>query len=52
MKAALGSPEKPMDAEALRAKVERLAGAELAGALDDLDRPAADLLALAGLGQR
>jgi 2-methylcitrate dehydratase PrpD len=51
VKAALGSPEKPMDAEALRAKVERLAGAELAGALDDLDRPAADLLELAGLGQ-
>jgi 2-methylcitrate dehydratase PrpD len=51
VKAARGSPEKPMDAEALRAKVERIAGAELAGALDDLDRPAADLLALAGLGQ-
>jgi 2-methylcitrate dehydratase PrpD len=51
VRAALGSPEKPMDANALRTKVERLAGAELAGALDDLDRPAADLLALAGLGQ-
>jgi 2-methylcitrate dehydratase PrpD len=51
VKAALGSPAKPMDAEALRAKVERLAGAELAGALDDLDRPASDLLDLAGLGQ-
>ena len=48
--AALGSPSKPMDAGTLRAKVERLAGAELAGALDDLGRPAADLLALAGLG--
>jgi 2-methylcitrate dehydratase PrpD len=50
VRAALGSPSKPMDAGALRAKVERLAGAELAGALDDLGRPAADLLALAGLG--
>ena len=51
VKAALGSPEQPLDAEALKSKVERLAGAELAGALDDLDRPAADLLALSGLGQ-
>ena len=51
VKAALGSPDKPMDAEALRAKVERLAGPDLAGALDDLDRPAAELLALAGLGR-
>jgi 2-methylcitrate dehydratase PrpD len=47
--AALGSPAQPMDAAALRAKVERLAGPRLAGALDDLDRPAADLLDLAGL---
>jgi 2-methylcitrate dehydratase PrpD len=49
VRAALGSPAQPMDAVALRAKVERLAGAELAGALDDLDRPAAELLALAGV---
>jgi 2-methylcitrate dehydratase PrpD len=49
VRAALGSPEKPMDERTLRAKVEDLAGAELAAALDDLDRPAADLLALAGL---
>jgi 2-methylcitrate dehydratase PrpD len=48
VEAALGSPAKPMDAAALRAKVERLAGAELAGALDDLGRPAGELLALAG----
>jgi hypothetical protein len=47
--AALGSPEQPMDADALRAKVEGLGGAELATSLDDLNRPAADLLALAGL---
>jgi 2-methylcitrate dehydratase PrpD len=52
VRAALGSPAKPMDALALRAKVEDLAGPELAGALDDLGRPAADLLALAGLGGR
>ena len=45
--AALGSPEQPMDAQTLRAKVEGLGGGELANALDDLDRPAADLLALA-----
>jgi 2-methylcitrate dehydratase PrpD len=49
VKAALGSPERPMDVSDLRTKVERLAGRELAGALDDLERPAAELLALAGL---
>jgi 2-methylcitrate dehydratase PrpD len=52
VRAALGSPANPMDAAALRAKVEGLAGEDLAAALDDLDRPAADLLALAGLGGR
>jgi 2-methylcitrate dehydratase PrpD len=51
VRAALGSPSKPMDSDALKAKVEGLAGSELAGALDDLGRPAADLLALAGLGE-
>ncbi|MGH2742002.1 MAG: hypothetical protein ACRDN8_05855, partial [Thermoleophilaceae bacterium] len=50
--AALGSPANPMDAAALRAKVERLAGPGLAAALDDLGRPAGELLALAGLGGR
>jgi 2-methylcitrate dehydratase PrpD len=49
VKAALGSPDKPMDAEALRAKVEQLAGAELARGLDNLDRPASEVLELAGL---
>jgi 2-methylcitrate dehydratase PrpD len=49
VKAALGSPQQPMDADALRAKVERLAGAELAGALDDPLQPAAKLLSLAGI---
>jgi 2-methylcitrate dehydratase PrpD len=47
--AARGSPERPLEAAALRAKVESLGGPELAAALDRLDRPAADLLALAGL---
>jgi 2-methylcitrate dehydratase PrpD len=49
VEAALGSPQQPMDADALRAKVERLAGPELATALDDLERPAAELLELVGL---
>jgi 2-methylcitrate dehydratase PrpD len=49
VRAALGSPARPMDAEALRAKAEGLAGAELAAALDDLGRPAGVLLELAGL---
>jgi 2-methylcitrate dehydratase PrpD len=49
VRAALGSPAKPMDAAGLRAKVEGLAGPELAGALDDLGRPAGELLALADL---
>jgi 2-methylcitrate dehydratase PrpD len=49
VKAALGSPDQPMDADALRLKAERLGGPDLAAALDDLDRPAADLLELAGL---
>jgi 2-methylcitrate dehydratase PrpD len=50
VEAALGSPDRPMDAEALRSKVEALAGPGLAAALDDPRRPAAELLALAGLG--
>ena len=50
VKAALGSPQQPMDAAALRAKVERLAGPELAAALDR-ERPAGELLELAGLMQ-
>jgi 2-methylcitrate dehydratase PrpD len=52
VEAALGSPEHPLDAAALRAKVEGLAGPagpDLAAALDDPGRPAAELLALAGL---
>jgi 2-methylcitrate dehydratase PrpD len=49
VEAALGSPDHPMDGAALRAKVEGLAGPELAGALDDRERGAGELLALAGL---
>jgi 2-methylcitrate dehydratase PrpD len=43
--AALGSPERPLDAAALEAKLAGLARPELAHVLDELDRPAAELLA-------
>jgi 2-methylcitrate dehydratase PrpD len=49
VKAALGSPQQPMDAAALSEKVELLAGAEFTSVLDDPHRPAADVLAVAGL---
>lgn len=51
VEAARGSPKRPMDAKALREKVSGLAGERLADALDDLDRPAAELLELAGLAR-
>jgi 2-methylcitrate dehydratase PrpD len=44
VRAALGSPQHPQTAEDLTAKVRALAGARLDGALDDLDRPAVDVL--------
>jgi len=47
--AALGSPERPMDAEQLAAKVHGLAGERLDGVLEDPHRPAAEVLAAAGL---
>jgi 2-methylcitrate dehydratase PrpD len=47
--AALGSPERPMGAGELAAKVRSLAGERLDGALHDPDRPAADVLDAAGL---
>jgi 2-methylcitrate dehydratase PrpD len=50
VESALGSPQRPMDAGALREKVAGLAGPSLADALDDLELPAAELLELAGLG--
>jgi 2-methylcitrate dehydratase PrpD len=49
VEAALGSPARPLNAEQLDAKVRALAGDGLGGALDDLDRPAGDLLEAGGL---
>jgi 2-methylcitrate dehydratase PrpD len=49
VEAAIGSPRRPMDSDALAAKLHALAGDRLDGALDDLERPAAELLAGAGL---
>jgi 2-methylcitrate dehydratase PrpD len=42
--AAVGSPDRPLSAAAAAAKREELAGDRLEGALDDLARPAAELL--------
>ncbi len=47
----LGSPEDPMTADQLAAKVADLAGDRLDGALEDPDRPVRDLLAAAGLAR-
>jgi hypothetical protein len=47
--AALGSPQRPMTADQLAAKVGDLAGDRLDGVLDDADRPATDALRAAGL---
>jgi 2-methylcitrate dehydratase PrpD len=47
--AALGSPERPMDAGQLAAKVHGLAGERLDGVLDEPLRPATEVLAAAGL---
>jgi 2-methylcitrate dehydratase PrpD len=44
VEAALGSPQQPMSADQLAAKRRDLAGDRVEGALDDLDRPAAELL--------
>ena len=49
VEAALGSPWRPMDEAQLAGKVRSLAGDRLDGLLDDDARPAADLLAGAGL---
>jgi 2-methylcitrate dehydratase PrpD len=43
--AARGSPQQPLSEDELSGKVRSLAGERLDGALDDLDRPAADVLA-------
>jgi hypothetical protein len=47
-----GSPERPLDASELAQKVNDLAGDRLDGLLDDLERPAAEVVELAGLGER
>lgn len=44
VEAALGSPQRPMTEEAMTAKRRGLAAGRLEGALDDLERPAAELL--------
>jgi 2-methylcitrate dehydratase PrpD len=51
VEAALGSPQRPMDESALREKIAGLGGEGIADALEDLERPAAELLDLAGLGR-
>jgi 2-methylcitrate dehydratase PrpD len=49
VEAALGSPERPLTPQAHGAKLHALAGGRLDGALDDRGRPAAELLAAAGV---
>jgi 2-methylcitrate dehydratase PrpD len=49
VQAALGSPERPLDTEALSAKVRGLAGDRLDGALDQPARPVSELLSAIGL---
>ena len=49
VEAATGSPEHPLDAAALERKLADLGAERLAGALDDPERPAAELAGLAGL---
>ena len=44
VKAALGSPARPMEEQALAAKVSSLSGDRLEGVLDDPRRPARELL--------
>jgi 2-methylcitrate dehydratase PrpD len=46
---ALGSPARPLDAAGLAAKVRDLAGDRLDGVLDDLSRPAAEVVAAAAI---
>lgn len=49
VEAAIGSPANPMTPDRLRRKVRDLAGERLDGALEDPERPAAELLAAARL---
>ena len=46
--AALGSPQRPLDPAGLEAKRRALAGERVEGALDDADRPVAELAELIG----
>lgn len=46
VEAALGSPQRPMSDTQLDAKIVALSGDRLAGALDDMGRPAAEILDL------
>ncbi len=45
VRAARGSPRQPLECRELAGKVAQLADGRLDGALDDVDRPAADVLA-------
>jgi hypothetical protein len=49
VEAALGSPQRPMDGDALAAKVRDLAEDRLDGVLDDPDRAAAAVATESGL---
>jgi 2-methylcitrate dehydratase PrpD len=49
VEAALGSPQRPLDAAALTAKVEGLAGGGLSEVLAEAERPAAGVMEAAGL---
>ena len=49
VEAALGSPARPLPPDRLRTKLRELAGDRLDGALADLDGPAGDVAAAAGL---
>jgi hypothetical protein len=49
VRAARGSPAHPLDAGALEDKLRDLGAHHLVGILDDPDRPAASVLADAGL---
>ena len=44
IEAALGSPQRPMDAESIERKVRSLSGDRLTGLLDDPDRPVRDVV--------
>lgn len=49
IEAAVGSPQRPLDAPALASKVRSLAGERLDGVIDDAERPARELVECAGL---